>query len=84
MEGYVKLRKALSSKSKKSKNPMKTSTSPPRSNAPNVDLDARFGARLETVDQSMDQKLDIMSSALTSKFALMLDQFLSRATKGKK
>ena len=31
MEGYVKLRKTLSSKSKKSKNPSKSSSSPPRS-----------------------------------------------------
>ena len=39
MEGYIKLRKSLSSKSKKSKNPLKTSSSPPRSTAPVVDLD---------------------------------------------
>ena len=54
---------------------MKTSTSPPRSTAPNVDLDARFAAQLETVNQSMDKKLDNMSTALMSKFAIMLDQF---------
>ena len=29
MEGYIKLRKSLSSKSKKSKNPLKTSAHPP-------------------------------------------------------
>ena len=75
MEGYVKLRKSLSSKSKKHKNPLKTSASPPRSTAPNVDLDDRFAAQLETVNQSMDQKLDNMSSALMSKFASLLDQF---------
>ena len=54
MEGYVTLRRSLSSKSKKSKTHMKTSTSPPRSTAPNVDLDARFAAQLDTVNQSMD------------------------------
>ena len=75
MEGYVKIRISLSSKSKESKNPMKTSTFPPRSTAPNVDLDARFAAQFETVNQSVDEKLSIMSSALMSKFALMLDQF---------
>ena len=75
VEGYVKLRKSLSSKSKKPKNPMKTSASPPRSTAPDVDLDSRFAAQLETVNQSMDQKLDNMSSTLMSKFASMLDQF---------
>ena len=40
MEGYVKLRKTLSSKSKKSKNPSKSSSSPPRFNAPDVDIDS--------------------------------------------
>ena len=74
MEGYIKLRKSLSSKSKKNKNPMKTSTSS-RSTAPIVDLDARFAAQLETVNRSMDDKLNIMSSALMSQFASMLDQF---------
>ena len=74
MEGYVKLRKSLSSKSKKPKNPLKSSTSP-RSTAPSVDLDSRFTAQLETVSQSMDQKLDDMSSVLKSRFALMLEQF---------
>ena len=52
VEGYVKLRKSLSSKSKKSKNPLKSSTSPPRSMAPSVDLDSRFVAQLETVSGS--------------------------------
>ena len=75
MEGYVELRRSLSSKSKKTKNPMKTSISPPWSTAPNVDLDARCAAQLETVNQSMNEKLNIMSSALMSKFAFMLDQF---------
>ena len=75
MEGYVKLRKSLSSKSKKSKNPLKSSISPPRSTAPSVDLDARFAAQLETVNQSMDHKLDDMSSDLMARFAHMLEQF---------
>ena len=75
MEGYIKLRKSLSSKSKKSNNSLKTSASPPRSTAPNVDLDARFAAQLETVNKSMDDKPSIMSSALMLQFASMLDQF---------
>ena len=58
MDGYIKLRKSLSSKGKKSKNPLKTtSSSPPRSTAPVVDLDARFAAQLDTVNKSMDEKL---------------------------
>ena len=75
MEGYVKLRKSLSSKSKKNKNPLKTSASLPRSTAPNVGLDARFAAQLETVNKSVDAKLSDMSSALMLQFATMLDQF---------
>ena len=50
MEGYVKLRKSLSSKSKKSKSSLKSSSSPPRSTAPIVDLDTRFAAQLDTVN----------------------------------
>ena len=75
MQGYVKLRKSLSSKSKKSKSSLKSSSSPPRSTAPVVDLDTRFAAQLDTVNQSMDQKFDDMSAALISRFALMLEQF---------
>ena len=51
MERYIKLRKSLSSISKKNKNPLRTSTSPPRSTGPKVDLDARFAAQLETVNK---------------------------------
>ena len=75
MDSYIKLRKSLSSKSKKSKNPLKTSSSPPRSTAPIVDLDSRFAAQLDTVNKSMDDKLSAMSSALLSQFTVMLDQF---------
>ena len=71
----VKLRKSLSSKSKKSKNLLKTSSSPPRSTVPVVDLDSRFAAQLDTVDKSMDEKLSAMSSTLLSQFTVMLDQF---------
>ena len=74
MDGYIKLRKSLSSKSKKSKNPLKTSSSP-RSTAPVVDLDSRFAAQLNTVNKSMDEKLSAMSSALMSQFSVMIDQF---------
>ena len=69
----MKLHKFLSSKSQKNKNPSKTATSPPQSTAPNVDLDARFAAQLDTVNKSMDDKFSVMSSALMSQFALMLD-----------
>ena len=77
MEGYVKLRKTLSSKSKKSKNPSKSSSSPPRSTAPVVDIDSKLAAQLVAVNQSMDQKLESMSTTLMSRFALMLEEFKS-------
>ena len=54
---------------------MKTSSSPPRSTAPVIDLDSRFAAYLDTVDKSMDDKLSAMSSALLSQFTSMLNQF---------
>ena len=75
MDGYIKLRKSLSSKSKKNKNPLKTSSFPPRSTAPVVYLDSRFAWQLDTVDKSMDDKLSAMLSTLLSQFKVMLDQF---------
>ena len=48
MEGYVKLRKTLSSKSKKSKTPSKSFSPPPRSTAPDVDIDSKLAAQLVT------------------------------------
>ena len=45
MDSYVKLRKSLSSKRKnKGKSSLKTTSSRPRSTAPDSDLDARFSA----------------------------------------
>ena len=71
MEGYIKLRKSLTSKNRKSK----SSSSPPRSTVPDIDLDSRFATQLDTVNQSIDKKLDDMSLALMSRFASMFDQF---------
>ena len=45
---------------------MKSTSSPPRSTAPVIDLDSRFAAQLDTVNKSMDDKLSAMSSALLS------------------
>ena len=80
MEGYVKLRKTLFSKSKKSKTPSKSSSPPPRSTAPDVDIDSKLAAQLVTVNQSVDQKLESMSSTLISRFASMLEQLKSGIT----
>ena len=77
MEGYVKLRKSLTSKSKESKTSSRSSSSPPRSTAPDSDLDSRFAAQFDSVNKAMDQKLNDMSTALMSKFSLMLAQFQS-------
>ena len=77
MEGYVKLRKSLTSKSKKNKSSSRSSSSPPRSTAPDSDLDSRFAAQFDSVNKVMDKKLVEMSTALMSKFSLMLAQFQS-------
>ena len=75
MEGYVKLRKSLTSKSRKSKSC--SSSSPPQSTAPDSDLDHIFAAQFDSVNKAVDKKLDDMSTALMSKFSLMLAQFQS-------
>ena len=75
MEGYVKLRKSLSSKSKKSKSSSRSPSSPPRSTAPVSDLDSRFAAQLDMVNKTMNQKFDEISSTLMSRFSVMLAQF---------
>ena len=75
MEGYVKLRKSLTSKSRKSKSSSHSSSSPPRSTASECDLDNRFAAQFDSVNKVMDKKRDEMSTALMSKFSQMLAQF---------
>ena len=83
MEGYIKLRKSLtsksrkskSSKSRKSKSSSRSSSSPPQSTAPDSDLDSRFAPQFDSVDKVMDKKLDEMSTVLMSKFSQMLAQF---------
>ena len=75
MEGYIKLHKSLTSKNRKSKSSSKSSSSPPRSTAPEFDLDSRLATQLDTVNKSMDKKLEDMSLALMSRFSVMFDQF---------
>ena len=75
MEGYIKLRKSLTSKNRKSKSSSKSSSSPLRSTAPEIDLDSRLATQLDTVNKSMDRKLEDMSLALMSRFSAMFDQF---------
>ena len=53
---------------------MKT-TSPPRSTAPNSDLDARFASQLIIVNKSINNKISAMSSSLVFQFSDILDEF---------
>ena len=71
---FVKLRKSLTSKNRKSKSSSRSSSSPPRFTAPDCDLDSRFAAQFDSVNKVMDKKLE-MSTALMSKLSQMLAQF---------
>ena len=75
MESYVRLRKSLTSKNRKSKTPH--SSSSPRSTAPDGDFDHKMAAQFDSFHKAVDKKLEDMSSALMSKFSIMLAQFQS-------
>ena len=72
MESYVKLRRSLSSKSKRSK------SSPPRSTPHDSDVDYSFAAQLESISKSVDNKIEAMSLSLLSQFSSMLEKFQPR------
>ena len=72
MESYVKLRKSLSSRGKRSK------SSPPRSTPHDSDLDHNLAAQIESVNKPVDHKLEAMSSTLMSRFSSMLENFQLR------
>ena len=57
---------------------MKTTSSPPRSTAPDIDLDTRFASRLMTIYKRIDDKVAAMSSSLVSQFGDILDKFRVR------
>ena len=78
MDAYINLRKSLSSKSKNKKSSLKTSSSPPRSTAPDSDIDLRLSAQLITVNKTIDDKISAMSNSLMSQFSEMLASFKSR------
>ena len=69
MEAYMKLRRSLSSKGKRSK------SSPPRSTSPESDVDHSLAAKLDSVNKSVDMKIEAMSASLMSKFSSMLEKF---------
>ena len=72
MESYIKLRRSLSSKSKQSK------SSPLRSNPHDSDVDISIATQLDSINKSVDQKIDAMSVTLLAKFSSMLDNFQPR------
>ena len=74
MESYVKLRRSLTSKGRKSKT--SCSSSSPQSTPPDSDFDHKMAAQFGSVHKSVDKKFE-MSSALMSKFSSMLAQFQS-------
>ena len=74
MESFVKLRKSLSSKGRRSKS-SSSSSSPPQSTPHDSDFDHKMAAQFDSVHKSVDQKLEAMSSSLISKFSSMLAQF---------
>ena len=73
MESYMKLRRSLSSKSKRNK------SSPPRSTPHDSDIDHSFVVQLESVNKSVDNKIEAMSLSLLSQFSSMLEKFQPRA-----
>ena len=72
MESYMKLRKSLSSKAKRSK------SSPLRSTPHDSDIDNSIAVQLDSINKSVDQKIQAMSASLLSQFSSMLDRFQPR------
>ena len=69
---YVKLRKSLSSKSKRSK------SSPPRSIPLERDTDEFNQSQLDSVQKMINDSVTSMSDKLMAKFSSMMDQFQAR------
>ena len=72
MESYIKVRKSLTSKRRRI-------SSPPRSTPHVSDNDNSIAGQLESINRSVDQKIQAMSASLLSQFSSMLDSFQSRA-----
>ena len=71
---YIKLRKSLSSKSKRSK------SSPPRSIPNDRDTDDINPAQLDSVQKLINDSIATMSDNLMAKFSSMFEQYQSRDT----
>ena len=67
------VRRSLSSKSKRSK------SSPPRSTPHDSDVDHSLAAQIESINKSVDSKIEAMSLSFLSEFSSMLEKFQLRA-----
>ena len=77
MDSYVKLCKSLKAKSRPSKPSSRSSSSPPRITAPDIDFDAILTTQLDSVHKSVDKKLVSLSDSLMSNMSLMFDKLRS-------
>ena len=72
MESYMKVRKSLTAK-------RSSKSSPPWSTPHDSDIDNSIAGQLESINRSVDQKIQAISASLLSQFSSMLDRFQSRA-----
>ena len=77
MDSYVKLRKSLKAKSRPSKPSSRSSSSPPRITAPDIDCNAILTTQLDSVHKSVDEKFVSLSDSLMSNMSLMFDKLKS-------
>ena len=77
MDSYVKLRKSLKAKSRPSKPSSRSSSSPPRITAPDIDFNAILTTQLDSVHKSVDEKFVSLSDSLMSNMSLMFDKLRS-------
>ena len=77
MDSYVKLRKSLKAKSRPAKSSSRSSSSPRRSTAPDIDFNAILSTQLDSVQKSVDQKFISLSESIMSNMSVMFNQLRS-------
>ena len=77
MDSYVKLCKSLKAKSRPAKSSPRSSSSPPRFTAPDIDFNAILTTQLDSVQKSVDQKFVSLSDSLMTNMSLMFDKLRS-------
>ena len=77
MDSYVKLCKSLKAKSRPSKSSSRSSSSPLRITAPDIDFNAILTTQLDSVHKSVDEKFVSLSDSLMSNMSLMFDKLRS-------